>query len=212
MNNFSDKQAGIALIIFTLLLVFTMVLHPAGGSVEHLVRITNMIIITHAVAIFSLPFGWIGFWGLTKKIGTEHFGSVLGFAMMSLGLVAVMMAGATNGLVLPIFLQHYKGATPEIIESIRPVLRYSFAINTAFDYIYTGGFCIAILCWSITILRTKKLVMWIGWIGIALAIAAVIMFVVGVQAQSLQGFRIFVTGIVIWILLVGANLYKQKTS
>lgn len=210
MNNSSQKNAGLALVAFTVLMILTMGLHPAGGNVEHLIRITKLIIITHAIAIFSLPFGWMGFWGLTKKLGADRFGPMLGFAMISLGLIAVMIAAGSNGLIMPIFLQHYKDARPDTIESIRPVLRYSFAINTAFDYVYTGAFCTAILCWSVTILKTKLLAAWLGWLGIVIAIGAVIIFLVGVQAHSLQGFRIFVTSIVIWILLVGVALYKEK--
>jgi hypothetical protein len=210
MNNPFEKKAGIALIVFTILLVFTMVLHPAGGSVEHLINIMGLIVTTHAIAILSLPFGWIGFWGLTQKIGTDHFGSMLAFAMISLGLVAVMLAAATNGLVLPIFLQHYKDATPETISNIKPILRYSFAVNQAFDYIYTGAFCLSILCWSIVILLTKKLAVWIGWLGIAVFIIAVAITVSGIAMNSLQGFRLFVSSMVIWILLAGIALYKQE--
>lgn len=203
-----EKNAGLALIAFTLLLILTMGLHPAGGSVHHLIRISRVIVITHVIAVFSLPFGWIGFWGLTKKLGTERFLPMLAFAMISMGLIAVMIAAGSNGIVMPIYLQQYKDATEQTIDSIRPILRYGFAINHAFDYIYTGAFCTAILCWSITILRTRKLPVWIGWLGIAIAIIAVIIFFVGVQVNSLQGFRIFVVSIVIWVLVVGVTLYK----
>src|SRR6266852_8164517 len=124
MNNSFEKKAGLSLVVFTILLVFTMLLHPAGGSVEYLIRITGVIVITHAIAILSLPFGWIGFWGLTRKTGTDNFWSILAFAMISLGLVAVLFAAATNGLVLPLFLQYYKDATPDTITSLKPILRY----------------------------------------------------------------------------------------
>jgi hypothetical protein len=210
MNNSFEKKAGISLIVFTILLVFTMVLHPAGGSVEHLINITGVIVVTHAIAILSLPFGWIGFWGLTGKIGTDHFGSMLAFAMVSLGLVAVMLAAATNGLVLPLFLQHYKDATPETIAAIKPIMKYSLAVNHAFDYIYTVAFGLAILCWSITILLTRKLAVWIGWLGIASSVITVAIFISGMALNSLQGFRIFAAGMVVWILLVGIVLCKQK--
>jgi hypothetical protein len=212
MNNSPQKQAGLALIAFTVLLVFTMVLHPAGGSVQYLIKITKLIVITHGIAIFSLPFGWVGFWGLTKKLGTERFSVLLGFSMMSLGLIAAMMAAATNGIIMPIFLQDYADATVQQLDAMRPVLRYSFAINHAFDYTYTGAFCAAILCWSTTILRTRLLPVWLGWAGIIIALGAVIVFSLGMQANSLQGFRLFVTAIVIWILLVGITLYRQKPT
>lgn len=212
MKKTFEQNAGLALIIFTILLVITMVMHPAGGSIEKLISISNLIIITHSIAILSLPFGLTGFWGLTKKLGLNHFGSVLGFAMIALGIVAVMLAAAANGLVLPIYLQDYKDASPETVELIRPVLRYSFAINHAFDYIYTAAFCIAMLCWSITILTTKILPAWLGWLGIALSVTAAVIFLTGVAVNSLQGFRLFVTSIIVWIALAGLKLWTSKQS
>lgn len=212
MNNLFEKNAGLFLIIFTVLVVFTMTLHPAGGSVEHIIRVTNMIMITHAIAIFSLPFGWIGFWGLTRRIGAEHAGSVLAFAMSSLGLTAIMLAAATNGLVLPIFLHHYKDAAADILSSLKPVLRYSSAVNHAFDYIYTGAFCVAILCWSITMLLTKRMAAWIGWLGVAVSLSiTTAVFTSGIAVNSLLGLRLFTIGMVAWILLVGIVLYRQNT-
>jgi hypothetical protein len=207
-----DKQAGISLIIFTILLVLTMVLHPVKGNVAYIIQITWIIMAVHAIAILSLPFGWMGFWGLTRKIGTDNGWSVLAFAFISLGLVAVMIAAATNGLIFPIYLQHYKDATPEKLDSLKPILRYGFAINAAFDYIYTFAFAIAIACWSIAILMTKKLNRAIGWMGIFVSIATLIIFISGIAMNSLQGFRIFVTVLVLWILYVGVELVKKRES
>ncbi len=209
MNNLFEKKAGLALIIFTILLVFTMVLHPAGGNIEYLIRISGMIMITHAIAILSLPFGWIGFWGLTRKIGTDHFWPMLGFAMVSIGMVAVLIAASTNGLALPIYLQHYKDASPATLESIKPILRYGFAVNHAFDYVYTGTFCLAMLCWSVSILSTKKMAAWIGWLGIVLSLGSAGIFIFGVAVNDLQGLRLFVISIVAWILIVGINLARR---
>jgi len=144
-----EKNAGIALVLFTLLMVFTMVLHPAGGSFEYLLKITRIIMISHVLALISIPFAAVGFWGLTKKLGTANFFSFSAFAIVLFGLVAVMIAAASNGLVLPIFIQKYKDAPVELIESIKPILKYNFSVNNAFDYIFTGAFCLAILFWSI---------------------------------------------------------------
>lgn len=209
MNKSHGKKAGIALVIFTILLVFTMMLHPAGGSVEHLIKITKLIVFTHAIAILSLPFGWMGFWGLSQRIGMDRFDTMLGFAMISLGLIAVLVAAATNGVVMPIFLQHYKDATPEIIDGIRPILRYSFAINHAFDYVYTGAFCIAMLSWSIGIIATGRVPKWLGFLGILLSVAGMGIFIFG-AVNSLGGFRLYVTTVVVWILLAGITLYKSN--
>ncbi len=190
-------------------MVFTMVLHPVGGNVQYLLSVTPLIMITHGVAIFSLPFAGIGFWGLTKKIGTDHFIAVLAFFFISFGLIAVMMAATANGLVMPLFLQDYKDIG-ENVERILPVLDYSFSINHAFDYIYTIAFCTAILLWSVSILVTKKLPAWTGWLGIFLAVAALGFFITGTAEAGLKGFRIFVSSIVLWILAIGISLVRNR--
>jgi hypothetical protein len=206
-----QKNSGIALIVFTILLLFTMVLHPTGGNVEHLIRITKTIVITHSIAILSIPFGWIGFWGLTRRTGTDHFLSMLGFVMISIALTGVLLAATTNGIVLPLFLQRYEDANPETISNIKPILQYGFALNQAFDYIYTAGFCLAILCWSAAIFQTGRLPRWVAWIGVALVAVAVIIIVSGVPINSLHGLRLFFAGIIGWILTIGLVLFKNES-
>jgi hypothetical protein len=212
MQTTIEKKAGASLIVFVVLLVFTMVLHPAGGSIEHLIGMTPMIIITHSIAIFSLAFGWMGFWGLTRKLGASDMLPVLAFFMVSLGLVAVMLAAAANGLALPFFLQHYRDATPETIEAIKPMLKYNASVNKAFDHIYTIAFCLAILCWSVSILYSRRLPVWIAWIGIAVAVIVAALYIFRVAVNSLNGLRIFGSGILLWMLLTGWVLSKSEVS
>ncbi|MBS1663421.1 MAG: hypothetical protein JST68_20430 [Bacteroidetes bacterium] len=210
MNTNLQKQAGIALIAFTILLVLTMVLHPVGGNVERLIRLSGMIIAVHSLAIFSLPFGGLGFWGLTRQLGKDQFLPLLAFIMACFGLVAAMLAASANGLIMPFFLQRYRDADPAMLDSIQPVLRYSFMINLAFDYVYTIAFSLAIGCWSVTILRTKLLASWLGWLGLAQVAAAIVTLAMGVAVNHLMGFRLFVTTVVIWLVFVGLDLYKRK--
>jgi hypothetical protein len=129
--------------------------------------------------------------------------------MISLGLVAVLLAGATNGLVFPIFMQHYKDASPETMTAIDPILRYSLAVNHAFDYVYTVAIGLAVLCWSIEMLVTRKLPVWIGWAGVTLTVFIVALFIFGVGVNSLHGLRLFGTGLVLWLLAVGGVLARR---
>jgi len=196
------------LIIFSVLLVLTMVLHPMGGSVEYLIHIRNVILVTHIIAIVSLPVGWVGFWGLTGAIGSDRVLSLMAFAMASIGVLAALIAAATNGLILPIYLDHFKDLSAAGIESIRPILRYGTAINQAFDYIYTFSFCGAIICWCTGALSTRSLPKWLAWMGIVLSGVIVFVFAFGVTQQDLSGLRWFITGIVIWTVLAGYVLSR----
>ena len=206
-----EKNAGVALILFIVLMLFTMILHPVGGSFEHLLQVSTRTILTHSIALLSIPFACFGFWGLTKRIGPDNFFSLSAFAMILFALVAVMLAAATNGLVLPIFIRKYQDASPDMIESIQPLLRYNFAVNNAFDYIYTGGFCLAILFWSVGILQSKTLAKATAWIGKSLTVAAAILTMV-FGPGNLLGLRLFMATIVGWMLMIGILLLKPKRA
>jgi hypothetical protein len=207
-----EKNAGIALIVFTLLMIFTMVLHPVGGGFEHLHKIRRMLMIVHVVALLSLPFAAVGFWGLTKRLGTDNFFSISAFAFIAFGLVAVMIAATANGLILPIFIEKYKDASAELTDTLKPILRYNTSVNQACDYLYTGSFCLAMLFWSIAVLYTKKLPVWIAYFGITLSIFVAVLFASGFAFTSLHGFRVFVSGIVLWVVMVGILLARTTGS
>jgi hypothetical protein len=210
-NQSFEKSAGIALLAFTVLLLFTMVLHPAGSNVPGLIRLSTMIIITHAAAMLALPIGWVGFWGVSRYLGTDRFTSILGFSFISIAIIAAMLAGATNGLVLPLFLRGYADAPEEVLNGLQPVVRYSFAVNMAFDYIYTGAFSLGILSWSILILQSKKMAAWIGWTGMLLAALMIVLFFGGIaNANRVMGLRIFLTGVLLWIVIVALILVKKR--
>jgi hypothetical protein len=64
--------------------------------------------------------------------------------------------------------------------------------------------------WSIAVFQTKKLAAWLAYFGIALSVIAVVMLLSGFVFVSLYGFRVFVFGLVSWIVCAGVLLIKQK--
>lgn len=192
------KHAGAALLTFVLLLLFTMVMHPAGGSIQHLQAFSGMIILTHSIAILSLPFGAAGFLGLTQHLGAGDFFARTAFAAVAFALVAVMMAATANGLVLPMLLKDM--TAPD------PLMRYTHYINSAFDYIYTAFFSFAMLFWSIAILRTRRFPAWCAYAGLVLCLAGPAFILLGLAPATLTGVRFFFAAIAIWIALVARSL------
>lgn len=187
-----------------------MVLHPVGGDFEHLLRIIPVAVISHCIAILSIPFISIGFYGIMKRLGATSFFSIAGFAIAITGLVAVLIAAALNGLALPFMVKAYEGASTDVIESIKPILRYNSRLNHAFDYIYIGATCLSMLFWSISILKTRPFSLWIGYLGLALASGALLMLLFGFYFVDLQGFRIFIFGGVAWNVSMGVLLLRIK--
>jgi hypothetical protein len=207
-----SKNAGLALLIGSFLLTVTMVLHPAGGSFEHLLKATKIIVISHAIAIVAMPVCYIGFKGLLQKLGKENLLSQLAMAFSIFGLIAGMLAGAVNGLALPIFINRFADADGATIEILKPILKYGMSINHALDYILIGMLCLSVLMWSIEIVKKKRLFVWLGCFGILITLTAVIMLVSGFVFVNLHGFRVFVFGLVAWIVWAGIALLKTKTE
>lgn len=210
MKNNIEKHSGISLIIGSLLATITMVLHPVGGDIQHLISISPIIMTSHIIALFSLPFILFGFWGLSKKIGFDNSFSVLAFATAAIGLFAVMIAGAVNGLAIPFFVENLANASSEKQESARLILSYGFSLNQAFDYIFIGALCEAMLLWSVAILKTRLFHKWVSILGIVLGIGFLVALISGFVLVDLHGFQIFIFGIVLWMAAVGILVYKTK--
>lgn len=209
MKSQPERNSGIALIAGSLLLMVTMLLHPAGGNIQYLQNTVSIIIVSHSIALLTIPFIFVGFWGLTKKLGTDNFISLIAFPILLFGLIAGMIAAAINGLALPIFVQNYKEATPDIIGSLKPTLKFILSLNQAFDFIYIGAMCLSTLFWSVAILLTKKIPAWLGYLGMVLSLIAIVMLTSGFVFINLHGFRLFILGNIIWTILIGIILMRS---
>ncbi|MEO9872166.1 hypothetical protein [Ekhidna sp.] len=204
-----QKGSGLALIIGSILMIATMVLHPVGGDFNHLLSIVTIGMVSHSIAIISVPFVAYGFWGLTARLSSESFLSKVGFSIMFFGLIAVMIAAATNGIILMDFVKSYEEASKETLKSLAPIFVFIRSFNHAFDFIFIGAVCISTLLWSISIVRTKKLAVWLGWFGISISLLAVLFLTLGFVFVDLHGFRLFIFGWVAWVVAAGLCLLKK---
>ena len=210
MENHFYKSTSISLILGALLIIITMVMHPSGGSIEHIINISKTITVAHSSAIFSLPIILFGFYGLTLKLLDKWKLSILAFIIISFGLVAAMFAALFNGLTLPLFLNQYSERLEENIEVLKPITNYSFAINIPLDYIFIIACCLAIMIYSIIILLENKFPKLVGYLGVLIVLFSIIGGLTGFIFTSLTGFRIFTFSIAVWILSSGALLYKSN--
>lgn len=210
MKDQLSRNAGVSLITGSVLLTITMVLHPVGGGLRHLLEISTILISTHAIAIVSLPFLLYGFWGLTYRLDNTNTLSMLAFITISMGVVAGMLAAAINGLALPVFIEGYRDASDETLNSIEPILKYGLSLNMAMDYIFIGATCIAMSLWGILIIAKSVFPKWIGYAGILTSISALVSGITGFVFTDLFGFRIFIFGFVLWMVVVGFRLRTER--
>lgn len=208
MKNQFNYYSGSALILGSAVMVVTMVMHPTGGSLEHLRHIATMIIITHSLAILSIPVTLFGFWGLTKRMGTEKPLVMGGFITICMALFAVMLAAAVNGLALPLFINGHYITEPEAQKSLGLLLSYNMTLNHAFDYIFIGGVCSAVILWSIAIIGNSLFPKWVAYVGLATCLLVICSLFAGFIFVDLTGFRVFVAGLVVWMVVIGVMLKR----
>lgn len=137
---------------------------------------------------------------------------MLAFIIMSFGLVAAMFAALFNGLTVPYFLSKYADQLKEKESILEPIVNFSFAINKPLDYIFITACCLAIVIYSINIIRSSKFSIWIGYLGLCITAFAITGALTDFVFTSLTGFRIFVFGVAGWVLSCGVSLFKSKIA
>ncbi|WP_028297015.1 hypothetical protein [Olivibacter sitiensis] len=208
-NQKMDKEfsriSSISLVIGSTLMAATLVLHPSGGSMEHILNIKTILITSHSLAILSLPFIAFGFWGLSNALLTKSKISMLSFIISCFGLFAAMVAATINGLTLPLFLS--KAALRNIDFNIVNTIRaYGDNINMPTAYLMFAAFALSIGIWSILIIRSEKFPKWIGYYGLLLILLGIFALFNKYNLIGLLGFRTIVLGIIGWTIAVGTKI------
>lgn len=201
------RSSGISLLLGCVLLILTMVLHPMGGSIEHILKIKKVIMFSHSIALSCLPFIGFGFWGLSTLLQTKSRLSFLSFFVICMALIAAMIAGTINGLTLPLFVSETSAVNtdPSVIKAITTYGRY---MNIPMDYIFITAISFSIALWSLLIIRSTVFPKWVGYYGLLLVIAGLAAIMLQFNFINLFGFRIFIFGLVGWIIAVGVLLIR----
>lgn len=201
--------SGYCLLIGTLLLVGTMVLHPAGGSMDHIRRITPLLMGSHALAIGSLPLLGFGCYGLAIRLASPSRLATLALITLFFGLLAGLIAATINGLTLPLFVTNQPDASAE---QLKLIILYGFLINKPMSYILMTCVTVSVGIWSALLLRRNDLPRWLGYGGIGLVGLGLLGAVVGYDFHGVGGFRLFVFALAGWLLGVGVLLIRTRPA
>ena len=206
----NKRTAGIYLITGSVLLTLTMILHPTGGSIEHILQIKHVAITSHALAIMSLPFLVLGFFGLSKVFLNGDV-TRLAFVVVCFGLVAAMLAAMINGITLPIFLSRISGSDydPQVVKAI---VSYGFSLNVSLDYILIFSITLSVFIWSLLMIFNNAISKWLGYYGVALCILGALGLIFKFDFISVFGFRIFIFSLVSWLIITGFLMYGKHKS
>ena len=128
--------------------------------------------------------------------------SFVAVVTLAFACVAVLIATAVSGFIIPDIWQHMILDVPAAARQWQIVIDAIFQINQAFSRIYAVGSSMAILLWSVAGLRN-------GGLHSAVAVVAVLIaaaIAVGHVRLNVHAMAIVVGAHTIWFILVGWQL------
>jgi hypothetical protein len=190
-------------------MIITMAIHPGGkigpAEVEHMAR---MLIGVHTLALLSIPVTFLGAWGMTRRIGGADRLAWVGLVIFALSSIAVMNAAVFDGLMAPVLMRKIVAATAETRDMWQTLMSFNFQMNQAFARVYAVGSSLALVLWSVSILRYRALGRGVGVYGVVLGVATAAGICSGFLTPDKHGFGMLIFGQAIWFLLVASALWR----
>jgi hypothetical protein len=203
-----ERKSSTALIAGSAGMIITMIFHPGGKiapeQLDHFIRLN---IGVHSLALASVPVLFLGAWGMSKRLDGGDRLAWAGLVLFALASIAVMNAGTLNGLVAPTLMRQIVAATPDTRETWRMITNFSFQMNQAFARVYGVGSSLAIVLWSVAILRYRALGLGVGIYGVVLGLVTGVAICSGLLTPDRHGFAILIFGQAIWFLVVASGLW-----
>ncbi len=201
-----NRKAGFALIVGSIGGMLTMAIHPTGAS-PRLVLVSG---IAHSLALISVLLLFLGACGLARALNAPDRVAFSALVTYGFAAVAVMIAGAVSGWVVPDIMRLMARDVPAAASQWHIAISSIFQINQAFSRIYSIGSAVAITMWSASCLRLQRLSRGFAIFGCVTAPLIALLIIVGHLRLNVHGMAAVMVSQVIWFVGMGANLLRQE--
>jgi hypothetical protein len=203
------RLGGSTLIAGAAMGLVTMALHPTGHEAMRDVATARLSVAVHALGIAAAPTTLHGAWVLTRRLARRAPSAELALAFQGLAAVAAVLAATASGFLATALARRAAGETGAARELTMGLLRYTGTLNQASARILVGASSLAILLWSIAILRTRLLGRPTGVLGGVVAAATLAVLLAGRLRLDVHGFGAVVLAQAVWLALVGLELRRR---
>jgi hypothetical protein len=210
-----DRLSGLALIAGSGGTIITMSLHPTGrvaaAQVESMIHV---LIAVHALALACVPIQFLGAWGLSRRVASPDRLAVAGLVLYTFALLAVMNAAVADGLVTPSLLRQIvaSAGSPPAIDGWQMMSRYNFYVNQAYAQVFVAASSVAIVLWSASTWRSRKLAAGLGIYGCILGPITLLVLFSGRLNLDAHGFGIVIFGQAAWFIVAGTLLWRRENQ
>jgi hypothetical protein len=205
-----DKLSGIALIVGSLAMIITMAFHPTGRDLfaGHI----TLNVVVHSLALASVPVLVFGFLGLSQSLGFDNPTVSFGFVAYSFGSVAAMCAAVINGLVAPSLVREYLSSDESEKQNLLSLFHYGGLLNSAFAKVLIVATSVAILFWSIALIKKSLLANVAAVIGIIFGLLGIVGILSGHLRINVHSFGLFIFGQAAWTVLIGVLMIRSNET
>lgn len=200
-----DIGSGICLIAGSLASMLVMVLHPTGGDVVTSANFGQMAVLNigvHSLGIAAVPVLFVGLLGVCRRLGHPDLTNA---ALVAYGFagVAAMGAAVASGFVVTPVLQQILTGDAASRDAYQALLKYTGMWNQGFATVYLVASSVAILLWSLAILKSASLPRAAGIAGIVVGGGVLLAFLGGWVRLDAHGFGIVIFAQCGWFIWLG---------
>jgi len=209
------RKAGIALIAGSLGGILTMAIHPVATGSLTTEQVAHLMVhsgAAHSIAMVSVLLMFLGACGLTHGIAAADRISFAAIVTYGFACVAVFVAAAVSGFVVPAIMQHMLRDIPAAAHEWQIVIDGIFQINQAFARIYSVAASIAVILWSVSALRNGGIGRGTAVYGCVISALIILGIGVGHLQLDVHGMTVVWLGQSIWFILVGLQLCSRLVS
>jgi hypothetical protein len=208
-----NRKSGIALIAGSVGGIVTMAIHPTAGGPMTVAQVHRLAIVSgvaHGLAMVSVLLLFLGACGLAKSIAGADRISFAAIVTFGLACIAVFVAATVSGFIIPAILKHMAQDAPVNARPWQIVVDGIFQINQAFAEIYSVAASLAVILWSVSVLRNGGLGRGLALYGCIISALIIVGISIGHLRLNVHGMAAVWFGQAIWFVLAGYQLWSAR--
>jgi len=206
-----ERMSGIALIAGSIASIITMALHPTGHQVltpGSSKAILQLAVAVHALALLSLPVLFAGAAGLSKYLARAGRLAFAALTFYGFATVAVMNAAVFSGFVATGVAHRILEGGSLASDPWQTLFRYTGDLNQGFALVFVVASSVAILLWSIALLRGGFAQRASALYGCFIASVTMLAVLSGHIRLNVHGFGAIILAQSVWFVWMGIHLLR----
>ena len=211
----TNRSAALALIGGSLAGLVTMILHPTGHDV-----ITNastgaantLNSAVHLLSIVAQPLILAGALAVTARLRAGRDLAVTAYVFFALGGVCIIVAAVASGFIAPALLGGMATASEAQRAGMLADLRFAGIVNQAFAKVYVTFAGLAIMLWSLAIMKGREMSRVLAVYGLVAGPILVAGVTADILTLDIHGFGAVVLAVGLWMIWAGRSLLVESAD